>query len=298
MRVGLLVSGFKGFKFLEILHQDISISFVASYKRQDSNDFFLEIRDLCLKCRYKFIDNKTFSNKNNEDADIIFVVGWQFLIKSVDDRYIIFHDSLLPRFRGFSPTVTTLIAGEPQIGVTALKPCEVVDSGEIYDQQVININYPLKIQTAYLLLSQAYVGLAKRLLIKKNNGSLISYPQDESKASYSIWRDQYDYYIDWKWNAEKISRFVDALGYPYERARTNYQSRTIFIDEVTVVKDKNFEERQIGKISFLYQGNPEIICGEGIIKIIAATNQDGTPVIFNKMRERFYQIHKVDKINN
>ena len=67
---------------------------------------------------------------------------------------------------------------------------------------------------------------------------------------------------------------------------------------MTVVKDKNFEERQIGKISFLYQGNPEIICGEGIIKIIAATNQDGTPVIFNKMRERFYQIHKVDKINN
>ena len=70
---------------------------------------------------------------------------------------LIFHDSLLPKLRGFNPTVTALIAGEIEIGVTAFSPiggdAPVADFGPILVRRrlsdSVSCNDPDGIRTAW-----------------------------------------------------------------------------------------------------------------------------------------------------
>jgi methionyl-tRNA formyltransferase len=48
----------------------------------------------------------------------------------------------------------------------------------------------------------------------------LSAPQADDFATYSIWRDEADYEIDWSSDAQAIQRFINAVGYPYAGART------------------------------------------------------------------------------
>lgn len=287
MKVGFLVAGFKGYNFLESLHRDCHIEFVASYKSKGTiNCFFDNIQSICLKNGYSFFERHELNYEVFALADIIFISGWQYIIDKPDDKFVVFHDSLLPRFRGFAPTVSALILGEKEIGVTALKPSNIIDRGDIYEQKSIDIYYPIKIKDAYLLLANCYTEIARSILDKAAKESLILFPQDESQSTYSIWRDEDDYYLNWNWDSEKICRFIDAVGWPYDGARTIYKSKLIYIDDVAIVQDRNFEERHPGKIWCLNQGFPEVVCGKGMVQILSARNEDGSPVIFDRLRER------------
>jgi len=286
MKVGFLVAGIKGLGLLKGLQSLCHVSFVSSYKGNGNIDFYDQIDNICSKNDFPFLERPNLSAECFSDIDIIFVAGWQYLIKEVDQRFIVFHDSILPRFRGFSPTVSALILGENHIGVTALRPAKEVDSGEIYEQISVEINYPIKIRDAYELLSDIYVNIAQTILLKADRKALCSFPQDESKATYSIWRDDIDYYINWHWSAEKIVRFVDAVGWPYNGAKTVYGSKIIHIYEAALVEDRRFEDRHPGKIWRLNDGSPEVICGSGMIQIVKASYEEGSEVIFDKLRLR------------
>lgn len=290
IKAGFLVTGFKGLKFIEAMHEKCKIAFVSSYVQKGTlDDSFNRIKSICEKNKYKFIEANRLERDFYIDADIVFVVGWQYVIHRLDGRFIIFHDSLLPRFRGFSPTVNALINGEKRIGVTALKPAELPDSGEIYEQKSLDVVYPIKIKDAYLLLSECYAQIAVSILNKATIGTLTSFPQDESAATYSIWRDELDYFIDWNWSSDKIVRFIDATGWPYYGARAVYQSEEIFIDEAVVIKDLTFEDCHPGKTWSINNGLPEVVCGKGMIQIVSARNNSGNKVVFNKLRERLYR---------
>ena len=285
--VGLLITGFKGINFLEAICNDCNISFVSSYVVKGTLDnSFEDIKSFCLKNQFRFIERQYLSKTFFDEADIFFVVGWQFIIKEIDDRFIIFHDSLLPKFRGFSPTVAALILGEKTIGVTALEPSVQADHGPIYSQAVIEITYPLKIKDAFLLLNDCYVQLAKDILVRFGTGLLTAVSQDESLATYSIWRDELDYFIDWSWPAVKIARFVDAVGWPYYGAKSLYQSSEIIINDVTVVDDLIFEERQHGKVWSINDGLPEVICGKGMLRLLSCRDRDGNKIVFKNLRAR------------
>ena len=44
-------------------------------------------------------------------------VGWRWLLSDAEHT-VVFHDSELPRYRGFAPLVTCLVNGEAALGVT------------------------------------------------------------------------------------------------------------------------------------------------------------------------------------
>ena len=290
MEIGIFVAGFKGLKFLETLAlciQTNSIKFVCSYPNQGNTSCtFTEIQALCSINNYNLYGRKLLDKQKLDEVEIIFVAGWQFIIDNTDDRYIIFHDSILPKYRGFAPTVTALINGDRQIGVTALKASDLADKGDIYDQKVIEIDYPIKIYDAYLLLGKAYTEIAISIIDKASQDKLVATPQSDLNATYSLWRDEEDYYINWEWNANKILRFINAVGYPYSGAKTNYQSQTIYIDEAVITEDIFFEDRHSGKIWNIKNGHPQVVCGQGMIQILIARFEDGTRVKFNKLRTR------------
>jgi methionyl-tRNA formyltransferase len=197
---------------------------------------------------------------------------------------------LLPKLRGFSPTVSALIVGEAEVGVTAFSPMAgqdgAPDSGPTFGQERIQLAYPTTIGAVYEQLGFAYCRLVDRVLAAASSGTLSFSPQDAREATYSMWRDEEDYRIDWAKPAEQIRRFVDAVGWPYMGAKTTLQGREIRIDAVELRPDVVFSERCPGKLWSVTGGTPDVACGSGILRLLKAREADGSPVKFTSLRTR------------
>jgi methionyl-tRNA formyltransferase len=291
MKIALLTAGPKGANFLRNFCGNATVDFVVSYASKGLQvDAYADIQSICRAKGYRLLGRETVLRKHYASVDLVLLAGWQWLSKEVDRRFVIFHDSLLPKLRGFNPTVTALIAGETEIGVTAFSPiggdASVADCGPIFGQEKIPIQYPVTIRAVYDQLGLAYCRLANRLLDAAASGPLSFTDQDASDATYSLWRDEDDYRINWAMSAEHIRRFVDAVGWPYLGAKSTTQGREIRIDRVEVCRDLMFVNRCPGKIWSLAGGVPEVVCGSGMVRVLAARETDGSPVKFTSLRAR------------
>lgn len=272
MKVGLYLIGAKGFSVLDRLLGEYgasSVAFViAAQDTGTEEDFFNEIEELCIKSGIYF-SKKNHENKELIQADYFFAVGWRWLI-SDSRKLIVFHDSLLPKYRGFSPLVNMLINGEREVGVTALLASGEYDRGNILGQKSINVQYPIKIATAINMIRPIYADIAVEIYRRLYSGGEISGdPQNESLATYSLWRDEEDYSIDWNNSSVEIERFCNAVGYPYKGACTHVREEKVRIIDVESLCDVFVESRSnnIGKVIFLIDDAPVVVCGTGLLKI-------------------------------
>jgi methionyl-tRNA formyltransferase len=289
MRVVLFVAGPKGANFLRNFSGDATVDLVVSYASTGIRfDAHQDIQATCRARGYRLVAPQDVKPADYASADLVLLAGWQWMSKEIDRRFVVFHDSLLPRLRGFNPTVTALIAGDTEIGVTAFSPmggdAAVADSGPIFGQETLPIAYPTTIRTAYDKLGLAYSRLAERVLDAASRGALPFHDQDATQATYSLWRGEDDYRIDWSLSADDICRFVDAVGWPYMGAKSTMKGREIRIDRVEPCRDLPFVNRGAGKIWSLAGGRPEIVCGSGMVRIVEAREADGTPVVFTALR--------------
>lgn len=284
--ISLYLINKKGYEVLKhILSNDnyknlVSKVFLAQDKG-NSEDYYYEMFDLCKKN-----DIDVFDRKENvlNDSTISLAIGWRWLIKE-SKRLIVIHDSLLPKYRGFAPLVNMLINGEKHIGATMIFANEKIDEGDVIKQLKYKINYPIKISKAIDTVSHLYVELVENLFNKLClNEEILGVEQNNSLASYSIWRDSKDYLINWETSPESIKRFVDAVGHPYSGAKINYCGFEIIIDEVEIVQITN-EIEHFGKILSIKNNQPIVLCKGGAIKIIKS-NYNGDVFIFNKTRVR------------
>jgi methionyl-tRNA formyltransferase len=291
MRIALFAAGPKGANFLRNFCGRDAVDLVVSYPSKGlQHDAYADIQAICRAKNYKLAERTDIRAADYAAADLVLLMGWQWMSSEVDRRFVVFHDSLLPKFRGFNPTVTALIAGETEIGVTAFSPASgdaaVPDSGPIFGQEKIPVAYPVTIREFYEQLGLAYCRLADRVLAAATAGPLRFSPQNAADATYSLWRDEDDYRIDWIVAAPDICRFVDAVGWPYLGAKTTMQGRDIRIDRVEPCPDIAFANRCPGKIWSLAEGCPVVVCGSGLVRITAAREADGSPVRFTSLRVR------------
>lgn len=284
VKVGFLIAGEKGHPLFSKIHEHCEAVFVSSYPQNGmSAELFTATQGICKQHQYHYIHKNFLTNELFEQADLIFIAGWQFLLP-LHPKFIVFHDSLLPKYRGFSPTVTALINGEKKVGVTAFSPVEEIDAGPIYGQEQIEISYPAKIAQVYERLTDAYARLALSLV--SNYPKLKAVPQDGSQATYCLWRDAEDYRIDWNWSADKIQRFIDAVGSPYAGAQTYYKNQRIRILQCEITSALHFEQNFPGKIWSLSNGIPTVVCGKGLIRVLEAKDEFGREVRFDSLRQR------------
>ncbi len=282
--------GEKGFSVLqESLKKTTlcNIKYIVSAKDKNvKKDFFDEIRDTTINNNILFFE-RDVDHIPDLNIDYYFAISWRWLIKSSLDKLIVFHDSLLPKYRGFNPLVTALIQGDSKIGVTAIFASESFDTGDIIEVESFDVDYPLKIQKAISIISKLYGKLYGSVIDKIISGKLFAVKQNESFATYSLWRDESDYVIDWNQSSDKIKRFIDSVGYPYNGAKT-----TIDGVELTVLDAEVYDKLEIinnvpGKIFFIQNKHPVIACGEGLLKLTDVVFRDtGLRYFFNKTRIR------------
>lgn len=283
----------KGYEVLKIIckYKKFILFVTVGMDKNLKNDFSEEIKSLCVDNNIDFYypDNQPEIDKTN----YVIAVSWRWMINHPTNKLIVFHDSLLPKYRGFSPLVNMLIKGERKIGVSVIFGSEEYDKGAIISQKSTNISYPIKIQQAIKINNENYKSLALELIEKiASDKNILSIPQNDSEASYSIWRNKDDYYIDWNKSSEEIKRLIDAVGTPYSGARSKLSDGDeIIISDAEIYPDLMCEMRHIGKVIFIEQGCPVVICGSGLLKITNASFIDPIsspkPLILKKLRSRF-----------
>ncbi|PKD19470.1 hypothetical protein APR41_16040 [Salegentibacter salinarum] len=288
MKVTLFLLNKKGYQSLKSvlienkLKQLIELVVIA---RDEGNkeDYYEEIKNLCEANSIPYIDRKDFAKVNTLYS---IAIGWKWLLFNIPNL-IVFHDSLLPKYRGFAPLPNMLINGENQLAATSLFASERMDEGNIIFQKVIEVDYPLKIKDAINLIAGLYSEIILEILTYVNQAKkLPSSLQDHSKATYSIWRDDEDYFIDWTMGAHFIERFVNAVGFPYDGAKTNLDDEIIRISDVEVIRNFKLELIHPGKILMFNNKRPIVVCGQDAIMIKQAYHMDGKPYQFNKLRKR------------
>lgn len=250
-------------------------------------DYSGEIKSYCLK---QGLEHSSSPKENVFNTKYAIAIGWKKLIQhDSNQRLIVFHDSILPRLRGFNPLVTALINGDCELGVTALFASQEYDRGDIISVEKIDVSYPLKIEKAIALISKCYSVLGNSVIRKLNNNeAIVGNKQNENLATYSLWRDEEDYYINWNEDAIKISRQIDAVGFPYTGAKAIMDNQIVTITDSIAMEDVVIENRSIGKVIFRKDNNPVVVCGKGLLLIKKAVDSNNQKIdLSKKFRLRF-----------
>lgn len=282
-----------GEKGLHVLEEYIKMSslcqaeyVVCARDKQIKNDYFEDIKSLALSNSIKFLERGVDPIPETE-LNFYFAISWRWLIKEKLEKLIVFHDSLLPKYRGFNPLVTALIEGDTNIGVTAILASESFDRGNIIGCESIQIEYPIKIEFAINIISKLYGKLFYSIINKMFLNELTEDIQVDANATYSLWRDEEDYIIDWNQSSSKIKRFIDAVGYPYNGAKSSIDGIELTILESELYEDLKIINNIPGKIFFIINNEPVVVCGSGLLKLTnVVERKTNQPYFFNKTRAR------------
>ncbi|MBL0356347.1 MAG: methionyl-tRNA formyltransferase [Chitinophagaceae bacterium] len=285
--IRLHLLGYKGFVALSKLDKKYLAKITDVVIAKDKNiktDYYEELAAYCNANNIKHYER---TKEPATTASVNIAIGWRWLIQG-ESTLIVFHDSLLPQYRGFNPLVTALINGDTEIGVTALYGTKEYDRGDIIGQKKIGIIYPIKVDEAISTVSELYAGLLNEFFDNYFSSSVTATAQDESKATYSLWRDNDDYHINWNLPAAEIVRFIDAVGYPYDGAKTILENNMVTINDAKELPDITIANRVPGKVIFKEGNTFTIVCGKGLIAVSEFKDTAGNTIdLSNKFRLRF-----------
>lgn len=185
------------------------------------------------------VDAETIDLVKRAEPDVIVVNSWYYrmpaeLFNLPPHGTLNFHDSLLPRFTGFSPALWALISGESEFGLTLHRMDDGLDTGDILVQRSVPIG-PADTGTELVLRGMDLIpGVLAEALNALESGTAVWRPQSKAERTYFHKRSEQDSLIDWSWPAEDLARFVRALSDPYPRAFTFYRGERIEVLEAHV----------------------------------------------------------------
>ena len=185
--------------------------------------------------------------------DLIVVAGFNQIISkgiiSIPKYGIInIHPSLLPKYRGATPTAWALINGEKDTGVTIhFIEDESIDSGSIIAQSRMRIepddtDGALRLHLA--VLSEKTLAEAIRLVLQNDKSKFMR--QNESDATYYSKRSLKDAEIDINKPFNDIINKIRAMT-PYPGAFIHYGNKKYSVEFAELLKGKNPLNYGVGK---------------------------------------------------
>jgi len=292
-KVDLYLSGFKGLSAAQALldarnNNSLSIGVGRAWVLSDPgllDDPSDRIIDLVRQCGAEVVEGEPLAIGET----IALAVGWRRLISAPYSEIFVVHDSLLPKLRGWNPLVTALINEDRQIGSTLFLATEEMDKGPIVGQVKLQIEEIPNLRDATQMINQSISQLISIFLSDIEKSKITFTPQEENDATYSLWRDEIDFQIDWQGTAESIHRHIESVGWPYRGATANLNEHLVRVLESEPLReDRVIVNRTAGKVFLLEAGIPTVVCGQGLIKLLNITDEFGKSLLpLNKLRTRF-----------
>jgi methionyl-tRNA formyltransferase len=137
------------------------------------------------------------------------------------------HDSLLPKFTGFSPVIWSLISGASHTGLTAHLMDAELDTGDILVQRAVPITAESTGTSLVLDTLDLVPEVLEEALDQLEFGTAAPVPQDLSQRTFFHRRSDSDGLVDWNWPAADIERLIRALSDPYPNAYTYFRGERL-----------------------------------------------------------------------
>ncbi|HVU09717.1 MAG TPA: methionyl-tRNA formyltransferase [Phototrophicaceae bacterium] len=278
MRVVLACATRRGYRVLEkliALMPEAALTVFSFREEAHEPPFLDDMRTLAESHGAQFFETRKIGSKHEfwetTAVDLMLVVSWRYLIPAQVYRQpvrgtFVLHDSPLPRYRGFAPTVWAILNGEDHTGVTLFEIADDMDSGDIVAQQRVPIEPDDTIADVIEQVTQTYLSVIEATLPALLDGTAVRTPQDQSLATFTCKRLPEDNQIDWKLPTQTIYNLIRAVTYPYPGAFTSLGGRKLTIWTASPV-----ERRYVGSVpGRVVEISPEgsvVLTGDGALLI-------------------------------
>lgn len=180
------------------------------------------------------------------NPDVIVVIAFgQILSKEILDlpKYgcINVHASLLPEYRGAAPIQWAVIDGKKESGVTTMYMAEGLDTGDIIDKKVIELDKKETGGSLFDRLSLIGGDLILETLKHLEDGTAKRIPQDDEKSSYAGKIAKELGHIDFTKSAVEIEQLIRGLN-PWPSAFVHVDDKTLKIWDADVIDEPVKEE--------------------------------------------------------
>jgi methionyl-tRNA formyltransferase len=296
MRVAVLCATQRGIAFVKRLHALLQAEDPAtrldvfSFREDDGEPLFFEpLKQFTESVGGAFFEARQVSAPRLEaywrdtPPDLMFMVSWRYLVPpAIYERArlgaYVFHDSLLPAYRGFAPTVWAIINGENHTGVTLFEAASRFDAGAIIAQRRVPIGPDDTIADVLPRVTDGYLTVLAEQLPALLSGHVPRTAQDESLATYTCRRLREDNQIDWARPAAEIYNLVRAVTAPYPGAFTTLEGQRLFVWAAQLLPDyPRYTGVVAGRVVEVLPGTGSIVLtGDGAL-LLTTVQREGGP---------------------
>lgn len=212
-------------------------------------------------------ENVDIIKEINPDAIVVAAYG-QILPVSILEipKYgcINIHASLLPKYRGAAPIEWSIIDGEKQTGVTTMYMAKGLDTGDMIDRVVVEIEDDDTGETLHDKLANEGAKLILKTLSDLEAGTATRTAQNDEESCYASMLTKEMGNIDFTKPAKEIERLIRGL-IPWPCAYTTIDGKNVKIYKAAVVKTGVNENP--GIITEVTKKSFTIACGEDALVI-------------------------------
>ena len=274
MHIVVLCATKRGYRFIERLFeigQDHTFTVFSFRETAWEPPYLDDIQQLAHQNNATFYESRNVNHKKWNDfwetskVDLIFMVSWRYLVPSTiyqraKQGAYVFHDSLLPKYRGFAPTVWAMINGEKETGVTLFKVAEEVDAGDIIDQQAVPIEDADTIADVVENVTQTYLDLITKNFDALANGTTRPTPQNHNEATFTCKWTPKDSLIHWERSSQEIYNLIRATSRPYPGAFCYLDGKKLTIWSAELQPHpREYVARVVGRVAEIYKGEGTVI---------------------------------------
>ena len=175
------------------------------------------------------------------------------------------HPSLLPRYRGASPVVAAIAAGDEETGVSLMVMNAGIDTGAVISTERVYIAPDDTTDSLGARLSGIGAAQAVRDIPRWVAGELIAAPQSNQAVSLTRTLTKADGWIDWTRSSEEIERHVRAM-WSWPRAWTTVNGTPVQVHDAEVA---DIESRGHYPGAVIPERKRLIVsCGEGALELL------------------------------
>jgi methionyl-tRNA formyltransferase len=173
-----------------IVDSIVTRKFEENYPLYDIPELYYEAEQKGVKCFFDIDVNTDYFNYiKNRKVDVILVATFNQIIKNnllslPNIKIFNFHPSLLPKYRGPSPIIWTLLNGEKKTGITIHVLSEKIDAGDIVLQKEVEIEIEETLGSLSHKLAIAAEPLTEMLIDGILNNKLEPKNQNPTESSY------------------------------------------------------------------------------------------------------------------
>lgn len=160
---------------------------------------------------------------SGSSPDVVFACGWYWilpaeLIATVPLGCFGIHNSLLPKYRGWSPLVWSIINGDAKVGSSLFQFASGVDDGDLLAQFEIDLAMHENVVDALQGIEAEIQKNLPDIWSGYLRGEIKLTSQKHENATYCGRRIEADGKIDWKKTALEVHNFIRAQAPPYPGA--------------------------------------------------------------------------------